>query len=111
MNNMNNTTTQHDIEPLAYTTKVNHQIGEDGLPFIISIDFMPLDDLNDAHPRNVFTLHYPRKRGIGSGRTPGYIETGTFNTGDPRAMLGRALAMVEASKMLATLNYNTDFSV
>ena len=110
---MNNTTTtqQHDIEPLVYTTKVNHQIGDDGLPFITSIDFMPLDDIKSSHPRDVFTLHYPRKRTVGIGRIPGYIETGTFNTGDPRAMLGRALAMVEASKMLATMNYNTDFSV
>lgn len=108
---MNNTTQQHDIEPLAYTTKVNHQIGDDGLPFITSIDFMPLDDIKSSHPQNAFTLHYPRKRGIGSGRIPGYIEMGTFNTNDPQALLGRALAMVEASKMLATLNYNTDFSV
>lgn len=108
---MNNQPQQHDIEPLAYTTKVNHQIGEDGLPFITSIDFMQLNEANDVQARNVFTLHYPRKRGIGSGRIPGYIEMGTFNTNDPQALLGRALAMVEASKMLATLNYNTDFSV
>ena len=108
MNNMNNTTQQHDIEPLAYTTKVNHQIGEDGLPFITSIDFMQLNEANDVQARNVFTVHYPRKRTVGSGRIPGYIEMGTFNTNDPQALLGRALAMVEASKMLATMNYNTE---